>query len=149
MKTWKRGRRPPEADAGSRSPDVDGAERQLPGSTPAVSSGDSTGLLASIGHGVSSAATTARDGVNSLVEHAPGALGATRAALSDSTSALQALPDSTLRWLAASSIGLGAGFALAHAPRLAVAAGVAPALLIGRAIALRPAEPVVAAEAPE
>lgn len=56
---------------------------------------------------------------------------------------LQALPNSTLRWLAASSVGLGAGFFLAGAPRLVVAAGVAPALVMGAAMIARPVEPAV------
>ena len=43
-----------------------------------------------------------------------------------------------LRWLAAGSVGLGAGLSLAGAPRLVVAAGVAPAVIIGAAIASRP-----------
>jgi hypothetical protein len=54
--------------------------------------------------------------------------------------ALQRLPDSTLRWLAAGSVGLGAGFYLTGAPRLLVAAGVAPGLAMAAAIVLRPIE---------
>jgi hypothetical protein len=54
------------------------------------------------------------------------------------TSALQRLPDPTLRWLAAGSIGLGAGLYLSGTPRLVVAASVVPACLIGAAILLRP-----------
>lgn len=77
-----------------------------------------------------------------LIAHVPKTLNATRIGARDTTSALQTLPDSTLRWLAASSIGVGAGFVLARAPRLAVAAGVAPAVILGAAIALRPVEPV-------
>jgi hypothetical protein len=68
---------------------------------------------------------------------------ATRAGAHGTTSALQTLPDSTLRGLAASSVGLGAGFYLAGAPRLAIAAGIAPALIMGVAMVLRPGEPVV------
>jgi hypothetical protein len=66
---------------------------------------------------------------------------ATRVGANSTTSALQTLPDPTLRWLAASSAGLSAGFYLAGAPRLVVAAGVAPALIMGAAIVLRPSEP--------
>jgi hypothetical protein len=53
---------------------------------------------------------------------------------------LQVLPDSTLRGLAASSMGLGAGFYLAGVSRLMTAAAIAPAMVIGAAILLRPAE---------
>lgn len=55
------------------------------------------------------------------------------------TSALQRLPDPTLRWLAAGSLGLGAGLYLSGTPRLVVIASIVPALLIGVAILLRPA----------
>jgi hypothetical protein len=56
------------------------------------------------------------------------------------TRALQRLPDSTLQGLAASSIGFGAGLYLAGLPRLVTAAAVTPAVVIGAAIILRPAE---------
>jgi hypothetical protein len=54
------------------------------------------------------------------------------------TKALQTLPDSTLRWLTAGSVGLGVGLYLAGAPRLATAAGVTPALMMGAAMVVRP-----------
>jgi hypothetical protein len=76
----------------------------------------------------------------------PGIMHATRAGAKGTTSALQTLPDPLLRWLAAGSVGLGAGLSLAGAPRLARAAGFAPALIMGAAIVLRPSEPVVPAE---
>jgi hypothetical protein len=53
------------------------------------------------------------------------------------TTALQALPDSTLRWLTAGSVGLGVGLFLAGAPRLATAAGVTPAVMMGAAMVAR------------
>jgi len=62
----------------------------------------------------------------------------TQAGAQGATSALQALPDPALRWLAATSVGVGAGLSLAGAPRVVVAAGVAPALFAGAAILLRP-----------
>lgn len=61
----------------------------------------------------------------------------------DTRSELQRLPDSKLRWLAASSVGLGAGFNFASAPRLIVAAGLAPVLIMGAAVALRPIVPTL------
>jgi hypothetical protein len=78
-----------------------------------------------------------------LIGHVPGTVRATRIGARGTTNALQALPDATLRWMAAGSVGLGAGLRLARAPRIVVAAGVVPALLAGAAIALRP-EPTVA-----
>lgn len=81
-----------------------------------------------------------RSGIT-LMERMPGAARATGAGMRGTTSALQHLPDSKLRWLAAGSIGLAAGFQLAGAPRLARMAGVAPALFMGAAMASRPTEP--------
>jgi hypothetical protein len=103
--------------------------------------------LASALRRVSGAVRIARTGATMLVERMPGTVDATRAGAHGTTNALQALPDPTLRWLAAGSIGLGAGLSLAGAPRLVVAAGVAPALIMGAAIALRPVEPVIPAKA--
>jgi hypothetical protein len=61
-----------------------------------------------------------------------------RAGASDTTTALQVLPDPTLRWLAATSVGLGAGLHLAGVPRVLIAAAVTPAILLGAAIVGRP-----------
>jgi hypothetical protein len=106
-------------------------------------------VLASVGRRLSGAVKIARARAAGLVERMPGTMRATTAGARDTTSALQTLPDSTLRWLAASSVGLGAGFYLARAPRLVIAAGVAPALIMGAAIALRPIEPVGVEVGPE
>jgi len=76
-----------------------------------------------------------------LVAHLPGTARAARVRANATTSALQLLPDSTLQGLAASSIGLGAGFYLAGLPRLVTAAAVTPAMVIGAAIILRPTKP--------
>ena len=80
-----------------------------------------------------------------LIARVPGALRATRAGAHGAMTALQTLPDPTLRWIAATSVGLGAGLRLAGAPRLVSAAGAAPALIASAAIALRPIKPVVPA----
>jgi hypothetical protein len=84
-----------------------------------------------------------RAAARKLIGRLPRTMRATRAGAHGTTSALQTLPDSTLRGLAASSVGLGAGFYLAGAPRLAIAAGIAPALIMGAAIVLRPTKPNV------
>jgi hypothetical protein len=49
--------------------------------------------------------------------------------------------------LAVSSVGLGAGFYLAGAPRLVAAVGIAPALIMGAAMVTRPNAPAVPAPA--
>jgi hypothetical protein len=95
---------------------------------------------------MSGALRIVRSGATLLVERVPGTIRATRAGAEGTTTALQTLPDPTLRWLAAGSVGLGAGLSLAGAPRLVVAAGVAPALIVGAAMALRQGEPVVSAD---
>jgi uncharacterized protein YjbJ (UPF0337 family) len=94
---------------------------------------------------VAGAIGIARASAAVLIAKVPGTVRATRAGARDTTSALQTLPDSTLRWLAGTSVGLGAGLYLARAPRLAIAAVVAPAMAMGAAIVLRPNEPVVPA----
>lgn len=102
--------------------------------------------LASAVRRVSGAIEMARTGATLLMVRVPGIMHATRAGAKGTTSALQTLPDPLLRWLAAGSVGLGAGLSLAGAPRLVRAAGVAPALLMGAAIVLRPSEPDVPAD---
>jgi len=92
-----------------------------------------------------SAVELARTSATTVTERVPGALRAMRAGVSGGTSALQSLPDSTLRWIVATSVGLGAGLRLAGAPRLVSAAGAAPALIAGAVIALRPTAPAVPA----
>lgn len=91
---------------------------------------------------VSRAITTIRSGVTTMAERVPGVVRTTQVRASDATKVLQHLPDSTLRWLAAGSLGVAAGFQLAGAPRLMRAAGAAPALFMGAAIALRPTDPL-------
>jgi hypothetical protein len=110
---------------------------------PRVPVHDGRNLIARVGRRVSGALRIVRSGATLLVERVPGTIRATRAGAEGTTTALQTLPDPTLRWLAAGSVGLGAGLSLAGAPRLVVAAGVAPALIVGAAMALRQGEPVV------
>ena len=124
---------------------IEEPERRSPGNQAS----DRRRRLASVVRRVSGAAEVARTGATTgaamLVERVPGTLRATRLGAHEVTTALQRLPDSTLRWLAAASVGLGAGLRLAGAPRLVVVAGAAPALLVGAAIALRSTEPVTQA----
>jgi hypothetical protein len=114
------------------------ASRQYPRGDPASSPG-LRGHLAGAMRATSSGAAT-------LIRRVPGTVGTARAGARDTTSALQTLPDPTLRSLAATSVGIGAGLRLAGAPRLAVAAAVASAMIVAAAIALRPTEPAVPME---
>ena len=72
---------------------------------------------------------------------------ATRAGLGWTTRTVRAMPRSTSQSLAAGSVGLGAGLFIGGAPRIVAATGVAPAVVIGAAILLRPDEKVAATEA--
>jgi len=75
------------------------------------------------------------------------AVAATRAGLGWTSRRVQAMPASTSQSLAAGSVGLGAGLLIAGAPRLVAATGVAPAVLIGASILMRPREQVIGPEA--
>jgi hypothetical protein len=75
------------------------------------------------------------------------AVSSTRAGLAWTIRRVQAMPGSTSQSLAAGSVGLGAGLLIAGSPRLVAATGIAPAVLIGAAIFLRPREEVSRPEA--
>jgi hypothetical protein len=98
---------------------------------------DKPGHLTTIVRRVSGLARTVRNGAASLVGRLPATVKATQAGVQATTGALQQLPDTTLRSLAASSAGLGAGLYLAGKNRLLVVLGVVPAIVVGAAIALR------------
>jgi hypothetical protein len=90
-------------------------------------------------HGrLADAVAVVRERGASALKHASGAIDATLTRVRNASRTVQTVPDSTLRWLAATSIGLGAGLFLARAPRVVVAAGVAPALVAAAAIVARP-----------
>lgn len=78
---------------------------------------------------------------STIARRISGTLRAARTGAIETTGALQVLPDATLLGVAAGSLGMGAGFYLARAPRLAIAAGIAPALFLVAAIMLRPIRP--------
>jgi hypothetical protein len=107
-------------------------------------------VRATISRRASGAVKSVRAAASKLIGRAPHAMQDTMTATRDgaraTTSALQTLPDSTLRWLAASSVGLGAGLYLAGKKRILIAAGVAPAVIMGAAIALRPSKRITPAK---
>jgi hypothetical protein len=94
--------------------------------------------LSAIARGTSSLVQQIGGGAAALAQQVPATLETTVGGGVAAAKALQRLNDPTLRWLAAGSIGLGAGLYLSGSPRLVVAASVMPALLIGAAILLRP-----------
>ena len=79
-------------------------------------------------------------GTTTVVARLPTTIRATQVGATEATGALQSLPDPTLRSLAATSVGIGAGLYLARAPRAVVVIGMVPAMLMGAAIATRPDE---------
>jgi hypothetical protein len=87
---------------------------------------------------VHSAIRAVGHGVHGIAGRLPATLRATRAGARWTVTSLQTLPDSTLRSLAATSVGLGAGLSFSRAGRLAAVAGVVPAVLLETAIAVRP-----------
>jgi hypothetical protein len=97
---------------------------------------------------VSGPIKVARNGAVSLVARLPGTVAATQVGARATTTALQKLSDSTLRSMAATSAGVGAGLYLAGKRRFAVVAGIVPAF-IGAAIVMRPSKsPAPAKTAP-
>lgn len=89
---------------------------------------------------------TAGTRATALKDRLSGTMSVARDGARGSTRALQVLPDSTLRLLAAASVGVGAGLYLAGAPRAISAVGASPALLMGAAIATRSSQPDPAVE---
>jgi len=81
------------------------------------------------------------------VARLPGILKATRAGAVAAVGALQTLPDQTLRSPAATSVGVGIGLSFTRARRLAIVAGMVPAVLMGTAIVMRPLQSGIPAEA--
>jgi len=75
------------------------------------------------------------------------AVATTRTGLGWTMRRVQAMPSSRSQSLAAGSVGLGAGLLIGGAPRLVAATGVAPAVVIGAAILLRPDLQVATSEA--
>ena len=94
-----------------------------------------------VAHRASGAIATAGARASALKDGVSGTMTVTRDGARGSTRALQVLPDSTLRLLAAASVGVGAGLYLAGAPRVVSAVGASPALFMGAAIVTRSNQP--------
>jgi hypothetical protein len=123
MKGTKSGRR----SRAVRTPSADPGQRRA-------------GVARHLSGAISSAWATA----TTFVGHVPGTLDATRTGARQAARSLQTLPDPTLQWLAAGSVGLSAGLFLTGKRRLVIAASIAPAVAMGAAIVARPVERVVA-----
>ena len=123
MKGTKSGRR----SRADRTPSADPGQRRA-------------GVARHLSGAMSSAWATA----TTFVGRVPGTLDATRTGARQAARSLQTLPDPTLRWLAAGSVGLSAGLFLTGKRRLVIAASIAPAVAMGAAIVARPIEKVVA-----
>ena len=117
------------------------AEAQVPGATSPP--GELRRRVSGAAHGTVGALKSLGSSASAALDRVPATVNATRDGVRGTARSLQTLPDTTLRSLAATSLGVGAGFYLARAPRLAIAAGLTPALVMGAAMVLRPIEPDV------
>lgn len=106
-----------------------------------------SGDLRRIGHQVLDGVRMVRATAVAVIEPVPETADAARSGALDTAVAVPRLPKSTLQWLAASSVGLGTGFFLSGAPRVVIAAGMTPALIIGAAIVARSTDPRPVGEA--
>jgi hypothetical protein len=80
---------------------------------------------------------TARREAGRVAEHVPEVVATARVGAKETATTLQAMPDPTLRQMAAASAGVAAGLYLAGAPRPITLAAIAPALIVGGAIVTR------------
>jgi hypothetical protein len=80
----------------------------------------------------------ARTGAEQVAERFPDAVDRARVGAHETALTMQTMSDSTLRLLAAGSLGVAAGLFLAGARRPITLIAAAPALLAGSAIATRP-----------
>jgi hypothetical protein len=130
----------PTPDGEARPAGIVGRTRQaVVGGTAAAVRRPASGVASVARTSVS----TARRGAATVIAHLPGTLGASRDGMRGTIGALQTLPDPTLRSVAATSVGLGVGLYLTRANRMAIVAGLVPAVLTGAAIIARPIEPSV------
>ncbi len=102
--------------------------------------GDDSGLRALVA-GAGERATEVADVVRATADRAgeqiPPIVEGVRDGALEGARTIQALPDPSQRLLAAFSLGLGVGLSIAGAPRLVVAATVAPAILVAATIVVR------------
>jgi hypothetical protein len=89
--------------------------------------------------------SNARSGVSQVADRMPEAVGRARVAAFETETTLQSMDDSTLRLVASATMGLAAGLYLAGAKRLVTLAVLGGALVVGSAIATRPARRAVLA----
>jgi hypothetical protein len=92
---------------------------------------------------VRSGASAVRRGARGIAARLPATVRAARAGAQWTMTALHTLPDQTLRSLAATSMGLGAGLSFTRAGRLGTVVGMVPAMVMETAIAVRPVAPGV------
>ena len=79
-------------------------------------------------------ATLIADQVGQVGQRLPDVFESVRDGAIEGARTIQALPDGNQRLLAAFSLGLGLGLSLAGAPRLAVVATLAPAIVVAATI---------------
>lgn len=91
-------------------------------------------LAADAGDRVSRAADVVRATADQVGDHIPIAIGTVRDTAFEGARTIQALPEGRQQLLAAFSLGLGLGLSVSGAPRLIVAATLAPAMFVAATI---------------
>lgn len=94
----------------------------------------SRSIAAEAGARVADVAGAVRTTVDEASDRLPEAIDTVRMGAIDGARTIQAMPDPTQRLVAAFSLGLGLGLSIAGAPRLVVAATLAPAMVVAATI---------------
>lgn len=106
---------------------------------------DQPGGLSRLAAGARAVARTgvsaSRRGISAIVARGPATMRAARSGARGTVEALQTLPDTSLRSLGATSVGLGVGLSFTRARRLAFLAGIVPALIEAAIVARRTERP--------
>jgi len=113
------------------------AGRDFMGGTKAAAGQVRDGVSGAMSH-VPEVLDSAKSGIDQVAERMPAAVETTREAAIRTNTRLQAMPDQTLRMIAAASVGVSTGMTLARAPRIFAFVALVPALFVGGAIATRP-----------
>ena len=122
------------ASVGTRASDAFAAARDAAVETADQVRAGAAFAAAAAAEAIPEVMSKVREGVDGVAERLPDALEAARTTAVATTDSLRDMPRSTLRVLAALSVGMGIGLYLAGAPRLVTIAAFSPALLAALAV---------------
>ena len=114
-----------------------GATRERTTSAPAADESGLRALVAGAGDRAAEVADVVRATADRAGEQIPPIVEGVRDGALEGARTIQALPDPSQRLLAAFSLGLGVGLSIAGAPRLVVAATLAPAIFVAATVVAR------------